>query len=174
MEYRYRTVQYTPRIPVYVDVYKDTVNYKPKTVKSLWEWFEKDWDEWIDIAACWWASRRKIVTMSKSLASTSISYETYTIDLEKLVNSILKYNHEYQCVTGKPITHILVGHTEYYKLQYDNEIRAFMFPTHLTNEAGRFIFANCQIILIPHMEGMLFLPEMPEPINFNYGARGVY
>jgi len=153
----------SPLIPVARNAYKDTISYnRPKKIASIWEWFEKEWRQWVDDLACRWVDYRKFIKKESYLSEVSRSYETFVIDDQDVVRSIFEYmgKHNYS-VYGR-IKYVLVGYDVYPVLK--NNL-AIQFPIQYLNECGQMQLAGAQILFVPNMNGLLFLTDLPEPIN---------
>lgn len=151
--------------------YEEVTKYvRPRPIKTIWEWFEKRWDEWIDELACRWLEHQKVIykILKPREVKEQVEYKSWTIDTHDLVRSIFKYNDEYQCFTGQPVKYILVGRNIHHSLKEQIYLSSFQFPIDAVWGDYKFIFAGCQIVLVPHMEGILFLPDLPDPLRFPY------
>ncbi len=166
--YRYRVQPLLPEWTKIAKRYEDVVNYaEPKLSKDIWEWFEKDWIQWLDELSCRWIKYRKIVTIAKKElpVQKTFDYKEYTLDMRNLVKSILEYANQYHCMTGRKIECILVGQDIYRELRHQTQLMSFAFPTEFVT-GNIETFCGCQIVLVPNMEGIAFLPEIPKPERF--------
>lgn len=170
MEYRYRVME--PMLPAYTmraKGYETIVTYsEPKLSKDLWEWLEKDWTQWLDELACRWVKFKGIVTVTKKQLPPErvFSYQEYKVEMCDLVRTIFKYNAEYYCMTGKKIKYILVGQDIHQSLKSQMLPMSFRFPMEMVAGNGVEVFNGCSIVLVPNMKGIVFLPDLPEPLRY--------
>jgi len=158
-------------LPRYEDIslgHEDIIAYKRSLpIKTIWQWLEKQWDEWIDELACLWLERRKIVVQSKRFKGMmpQVHYTEYEVKARDLVKAIFDYDTKYRCITGERLQYILVGQDQWIPLKEQIMSMTFQFPIELVNPLSRYIFFGCHIVLVPNMEGMVFLPKLPDPVR---------
>lgn len=148
--------------------YEEVTKYvRPRPIKTIWEWFEKRWDEWIDELACRWLEHQKVIykILKPREVKEQVEYTTFTVDIDKVVNAIRVYCYDYYNNCGKPIKYVLVGRDLYHICMQDHQLFSMQFPTDLIAPSTRIVFSGAQIVLVPHMEGILFLPDLPEALR---------
>lgn len=159
-------------LPTYTMIakgYETIVTYSEPTLsKDLWEWLEKDWTQWLDELACRWVKFKDIVTVTrKQLPPERVfSYQEYKVEMHDLVSTIFKYDAEYYCLTGKKIKYILVGQDIHQSLKSQMMPMSFSFPMEMIAGNGVEVFNGCSIVLVPNMKGIVFLPDLPEPLRY--------
>lgn len=148
--------------------YEEVTEYsRPLPIKTIWEWFTKNWDNWIDELACRWLEHRRIVTTTRRpKGATNLEYTAFTVDMDKVVNAICAYCYDYYNNVGRPIKYVLVGRDLYHICIQDHQLFSMQFPTDLIAPSTRIVFNGAQIVLVPHMEGILFLPDLPNALRF--------
>ena len=154
----------TPLIPVNRNIYKNSIAYnRPNKIKSIWEWLEKEWHQWIDDLACRWIDYRKFIKTEQYLSNIEVSYEKYEINTQDVVSSIFEYLTKHNCSTREPIKYILVGFDIYPVFRKELAIK---FPMQYIDGYGQKQFAGALIVFVPNMNGLLFLSDLPKPINY--------
>ena len=151
--------------------YEEVTEYfRPLPIKTIWEWFTKNWDNWIDELACRWLERRKIINIARRPKGfkEQVEYTTFTVDTDKVVDAIRAYCYDYYNTCGRPIKYVLVGRDLYRICMQDHQLFSMQFPTDLIVPSTRIVFSGAQIVLVPHMEGILFLPDLPDPLRLPY------